>query len=72
MRTLRKPDDAIAKTAGIPRFAIRKNEQQLRGYGGKNIRKMYRGMYQIEEDIKTGKIGDQIGVEALICKLLLP
>ena len=27
---------------------------------------------QIEEDIKTGKIGDQIGVEALICKLLLP
>ena len=45
MRTLRKPDDAIAKTAGIPRFAIRKNEQQL---------------------------GDQIGVEALICKLLLP
>ena len=33
MRTLRKPDDAIAKTAGIPRFAIRKNEQQLRGYG---------------------------------------
>ena len=31
MRTLRKPDDAIAKTAGIPRFAIRKNEQQLRG-----------------------------------------
>ena len=43
MRTLRKPDDAIAKTAGIPRFAIRKNEQQLRGYG--DIRKMYRGMY---------------------------
>ena len=72
MRTLRKPDDAIAKTAGIPRFAIRKNEQQLRGYGEKTLERCIEECIQIEEDIKTGKIGDQIGVEALICKLLLP
>lgn len=47
-------------------------EQQLRGYGEKTLERCIEECIQIEEDIKTGKIGDQIGVEALICKLLLP
>ena len=71
MRGLRKPDDAIAKTAGIPRFAIRKNEQQLRGYGEKMLEKCIEECIQIEEEIKTGRINDQIGVESLICRLML-
>lgn len=71
MRGLRKPDDAIAKAAGIPRFAIRKNEQQLRGYGEKSLEKYIEKCIQTEEEIKTGRIGDQIGVETLICDLLM-
>ena len=71
MRGLRKTDDAIAKTAGIPRFVIRKNEKQLRRYGEKTLEKCMEECIQIEEEIKTGRIGDQIGVETLICKLLL-
>ena len=71
MRGLRKTDDAIAKTAGIPRFVIRKNEKQLRRYGEKTLEKCMEECIQIEEEIKTGRIGDQIGVETLIFKLLL-
>ena len=71
MRGLRKPDDAIAKTAGIPRFAIRKNEQQLRGYGEKMLEKCIEECIQIEEEIKTGRSNEQIGVESLICRLML-
>ena len=63
--------NAIAKTAGIPRFAIRKNEQQLRGYGEKMLEKCIEECIQIEEEIKTGRINDQIGVESLICRLML-
>ena len=54
-----------------PRFAIRKNEQQLRGYGEKSLEKYIEKCIQTEEEIKTGRIGDQIGVETLICDLLM-
>ena len=37
----------------------------------KTLEKCMEECIQIEEEIKTGRIGDQIGVETLICKLLL-
>ncbi|MCI6859329.1 MAG: DNA polymerase III subunit delta [Eubacterium sp.] len=69
MRNLHKPDDAIAKAAGIPRFAIRKNEQQLKGYSMKTLEMCLEQCIEIEEEIKTGKMEDRIGLELLITGL---
>lgn len=69
MRSLHKPDKDIAQAAGIPPFAIRKNESQLRGYDLRALEQCVSSCIQVEEDIKTGKIDDQMGVEVLIVGL---
>ena len=69
MRSLHKPDKDIAQAAGIPSFALRKNESQLRGYDLHALERCISSCIQVEEEIKTGKIGDQMGVELLIVGL---
>lgn len=69
MRGRHKPDKDIAQAAGIPVFAIRKNAAQLRGYTVKTLEHCISSCIQIEEEIKTGRISDQIGLETLIVGL---
>lgn len=69
MRSLRKPDKDIAQAAGIPAFAIRKNAAQLGGYTVPILEHCIASCIQVEEEIKTGRISDQIGLEALIVGL---
>ncbi len=69
MRERHKPDKDIAQAAGIPVFAIRKNAAQLRGYTVKTLEHCISSCIQIEEEIKTGRISDQIGLETLIVGL---
>lgn len=69
MRNLHKSDAEIAQNAGIPPFAVKKNEVQLRGYDQRTLENTIDRCLTVEEDIKTGKIGDQLGVEMLIVAL---
>ncbi|MCD8019118.1 MAG: DNA polymerase III subunit delta [Clostridiales bacterium] len=69
MHDLHKTGDDIAKAAGIPKFALRRNESQLRGYDIDSLEKCIEACIQIEEEIKTGRISDRIGVEWLIVGL---
>lgn len=69
MRNLRKPDAEIAQCAGIPPFAVKKNEGQLRGYDQQALEDSIEHCLAVEEDIKTGRIDDQLGVEMLIVAL---
>lgn len=69
MRQRHKPDKEIAQAAGIPPFAIRKNESQLRGYNLHLLENCILQCIEMEEQIKTGKIGDQMAVELLIVGL---
>ncbi|MDD7114432.1 MAG: DNA polymerase III subunit delta [Lachnospiraceae bacterium] len=69
MRQRHKPDKEIAQAAGIPTFAIRKNESQLRGYNLHLLENCILQCIEMEEQIKTGKIGDQMAVELLIVGL---
>lgn len=69
MRSLRKPDKDIAQAAGIPAFAIRKNAAQLGGYTVPILEHCIASCIQVEEEIKTGRISDQIGLETLIVGL---
>lgn len=69
MRNDRKPDAQIAKEAGIPSFALRRQAAQLKNYSRKDIEDNIAACVRIEEEIKTGRIGDQTGVEVLIVGL---
>lgn len=69
MRHLHKMDKEIAQAAGIPVFAVRKNESQLRGYPMVALEHCIASCIQMEEKIKTGRINDQLGVELLIVGL---
>lgn len=69
MRGQYKQDSAIAQAAGVPVFVVRKNAAQLRGYTLSLLQSCISACVQMEEEIKTGRIGDQIGLETLIVRL---
>ena len=56
----------IAKRAGVPEFALKKNIDQARHFTLDQVLDAIRAGIQTEEDIKTGKLNDQLGVELLI------
>ena len=56
----------IAKRLSVPDFAVGKNLSQARKFGMKRITEILRQSCRTEEEIKTGKIDAQIGVEMLI------
>lgn len=56
----------IATKAGIPDFTVRKNIEQAKGFSQKQLLRAVEGGTQAEEDVKTGKISDQLAVELLI------
>lgn len=62
------PPQNIAKTAGMPSFAVQKNIRQAKSFHIKQIEQALFDCGQTEEDIKTGRITDQLGVELLIVK----
>ena len=69
MRPLRKPDSEIAQAAGIPPFAVKRNAALLKGYDARQLELSIERCTQVEEEIKTGRIGDQIGLELLFVGL---
>lgn len=56
----------IASKAGVPEFTIRKNLEQAKGFSSRQLLRAVESGTQAEEDIKTGKIADQLAVELLL------
>lgn len=56
----------IAKKAGVPAFAVRKNLDQAKRFTMKQIMDALRMGVKAEEDVKTGRMNDQMAVELLI------
>ncbi len=61
-------DDTIAKEARIPRFAIPKELNVTKNFSSARINELLNEACDIEKDIKTGKIKDQLAVEMLMMK----
>lgn len=59
----------IAAMLKIPPFAVRKNKEQAAGFTQEQLEKAFEQCLQTDEDIKSGKIRDQIAAELLIVKL---
>ena len=56
----------IASKAGVPDFTVKKNLEQAKRFTSKQLLQAVENGTQAEEDIKTGKIGDQLAVELLL------
>ena len=58
----------MAKKAGVPPFALGKYLAQCRKFASPILKKAVEDCIETEELVKTGRLGDQIGVELLIMK----
>lgn len=62
------PAVSIAKTAGMPSFAVQKNLRQAGVFKINQLKEAIEDCGQAEEDVKTGRMADQLAVELLIVK----
>lgn len=60
--------NAIASKAGIPPFAVQKSVAQARNFSKKTLIEALEFSTEIEEQVKTGRLTDKLGVELLIVK----
>lgn len=56
----------IAKNAGIPPFAVKRNMTQARGFSMQQLKQAIRDGVDFEESVKTGRMNDQMAVELFI------
>ena len=56
----------IASKAGVPEFTVRKNLEQAKGFSTRQLLRAVERGTQAEEDVKTGKMADQLAVELLL------
>lgn len=58
----------IASKAGVPEFAVRRNQGQARSFTKEQLYGAVTECVQMEEAVKTGNMNDRMGVELLIVK----
>lgn len=59
---------AMAKNAGIPPFAVRRNLSQAKGFTMQQLKQAIRDGVDYEEAVKTGRMNDQMAVELFLMK----
>ena len=59
---------AMAKNAGIPPFAVRRNLAQAKGFTMQQLKQAIRDGVDYEEAVKTGRMNDQMAVELFLMK----
>ena len=59
---------AMAKNAGIPPFAVRRNMSQAKGFTMQQLKQAIRDGVDYEEAVKTGRMNDQMAVELFLMK----
>ena len=58
----------LASICKIPSFAVRKHQAQAKSFSLQELKKAFSDGIQMEEDVKTGKINDQLAVEWMIIR----
>lgn len=58
----------MAKKAGIPPFAVRKNVSQAKGFTMEQLKQALRDGAELEEAVKTGRMDDRMAVELFLMK----
>ncbi len=60
--------NTIAQKAGVPPFAVRRNQAQAKGFTMEQLKQALRDGVEFEESVKTGRMNDQMAVELFIMK----
>jgi len=60
--------NTIASKAGIPPFAVQKSVAQSKNFTQKTLKEALEFSAQVEEEVKTGRLAEKLGVELLIVK----
>ncbi len=60
--------NTIASKVGIPPFAVRRNQEQAKGFTLEQLKQAMIDGVELEEAVKTGRMNDKIAVEWLIIK----
>ncbi len=68
MATKGLDQQTMAKKAGIPPFAVRKNVSQAKGFTMEQLKQALRDGAELEEAVKTGRMDDQMAVELFLMK----
>lgn len=63
------PYAMIAKKAGLHPFVVQKNYYFCNKFTLSELKKIYRRIYEVDFDIKTGKLDPELGIETLIFSL---
>lgn len=61
-------NNTIAKNAGVPPFAVRRNLAQAKGFSVKQLKQAISDGAEYEEAVKTGRMNDQMAVELFLMK----
>lgn len=59
---------SMAKIAGIPPFAVRRNVSQAKGFSMEQLKQALWDGVDLEEAVKTGRMNDQMAVEIFLMK----
>ena len=59
---------SMAKIAGTPPFAVRRNVSQAKGFSMEQLKQALRDGVDLEEAVKTGRMNDQMAVEIFLMK----
>lgn len=59
---------AMAKRAGVPDFAVKKNLAQAKGFTAAQLKEALNDGVELEEAVKTGYMNDRMAVELLIIR----
>lgn len=69
MKNEHKSDEEIASTMKIPSWTIKKYNAQLKAFSYSKLKAAAEYATEVEADFKSGRIGEQLGVEIMIVKL---
>lgn len=61
-------NQTMAKNAGIPPFAVRRNLNQAKGFTAAQLKQALYDGAELEEAVKTGRMNDQMAVELFLMK----
>ncbi len=61
-----KPYDVILKKTGLHPFVVRKSISQAGKFALEELKKIYRNIFQVDLDIKTGRIKPEVALDMLV------
>lgn len=64
-----EPYGAIAKKSGLHPFVVQKNYYLCQHFSTEKLKKIYQKIFQVDSDIKTGKIEPELALDLLLAEI---